>query len=651
MDVYYYYNPMRVKQIVRYPLDNLTITDFFYPNGQKREKTTVGPNWLKTYYTMDGSVMGTLEYKLNRDYLTPWNGTEFIFEYAASSEITDVVTLAQTYVNGKLTLQETKYANGTTKSKTVFNEGVRQNQISFDENGKVLARMEYKNYLPFNGTEITENKIALYDDGALVEETTFYPKTALPFVKKTETTEIYFDREGNTLGELRINFEGGYGKPVEGKRITLGYDGEISRIEIYENGKVNERTNFIKRLAGKDEYEIFKSISYFGFDGYNPTRELQFYSNGNKQSDIYFEGYDKVAGTYFNKQGIEMASYDYKRKDGTLYEFFGESDEVKLIETYREGVLQKAKRYDYGTGFNSSYGKIVPVLLEDIDINCCAVYYNREGEQIANLVYRNTIPWEGTTYDSSTREKFTISEGKKNGTYQKLDYASKILEEGKYKNNNREGLFSYYDYRGSLLKTENYSNDKLNGISVFYETDGAIISRMEYDKGQPIEGTVILNRYGAYNYVQETYSKGKITEKITFDSKGKTKTVYSEGKSPIVTSYFDGTDIKQLQYSIKDDYLDGEVIRYGQDGKVLHKALLDQGNFVSGTLFTTSYYDSKVLYAEVTKTDKGLTVLFRDAENAILFKGEEFIVPGGGSYYLDRLDVKTNYLTHQNLYR
>lgn len=648
VEVFYNYGPMRVRDINYYPFGNLLISERYYANGQAREKVTEEPNWSKTYFSEDGAQLGKIAYKYENERLRPYQGTEFTFDYGNYREVSPIIVTSRTYEDGKVIEEKSFYPSGKVNTKTAYADGRKELQVSYDEVGNEINKMVYKDYTPFDGTEILKDKKTTYKEGELVEEIKFYPNTDIVQSKKTKTEEVFFAKDGKELGRLQLEYSNRYAKPINGQRFTMDYkNGEVTSIEILKDGYVTNRTSYRKRQVGKDTYKTFRNIEEYDDRSYR-TRRMDFYSNGKLQSDVTFKNYKEVSGKYFDEIGNLLGTYDYEKQEGTLYEFFSESDEVKRMEVRENGKTTKLKVYDYGA--RADYGQINPVLVEDIDANCCASYYTKEGKPIAELTYNDGKPWSGQLYDKNQRTLYTIAEGIRNGTYKKLDYSQRVLEEGTFKNDKEDGVFTYFNYQGVLTKKEKYKNGLLDGTSFFYDASGKELSTMSYVNGKPMNGKRVMSSYrGEIQY--EIYRNGTLTEKQSYGTEGKTLTKYNDDKTTESIAYYKDSDKKKLQYQSADTYLNGKVTRYDKQGNPLHTAEFNKGNLESGTVLLNGYeVGSNIHYIKVTRDKDLMYAEFYDMEDNKVFAAEENIAFKGSAVFMKKLYVNTDYLTGSRLY-
>lgn len=651
VEVYYYYDPMRIKQIRYHPYERFLGETVFYKNGQVRTKFELKPGYKSTFYAKDGTILGSVTYTINNGYLKPENGTEFNFTYDSKNKVANVITSVRTFKSGKLQKSEVRYNDGTVKSLTNYLDGVKELQISYDESGEEIARMTYDNYYPLTGTELSKNKQTTYLEGALIKEINFYPETKLVFSEKTQEKETYYDKKGKVLGSLELEYQNKYGKPMDGKRYYVGYDTNISSIETYKDGYVIERTIFRARWTSSNDKVAFKRTEYFEDKSFKKLREVIYYDNGSKQSDIEYKGYDKTHGKFYNEKEELIGTYDYENKNGTLYEFFSESNVMRLMKEEENGRLTKLKRYDYGP--NRKQGEIKAVLVEEVDVTCCSKFYKKDGEIFAEAVYKEGEPWEGTMYDAVSRTKITIKDGKRNGAYRKFDYnQSIVLEEGQFVNDKKEGIFKTYNYTRELQSTETYLNDKLEGEASYYDKDGNKTSSLIYKNNQPFEGTKMMASGYNSKPTEETYKNGLKTQLIAYDETGKRVSKFKDGKVVQTIAYYKDSDKKRLSYNVENHYLDGEVIRYDENGKEQHRAVFKNSVLESGIVYITSRdtYDKKAAYIILNKQESKMSITIKGYEDEVLFFAEEHLSEGNWVKYIKKLNLYLNNLSAKSLY-
>lgn len=650
-EVFYYFYPMRIKQISYYPFGQYLGESFFYRNGQVRTKFEQKPIFKKSFYTPKGEDLGSLTYVLDNNYLKPNNGTEFRFAYSSNKDKEGLIVSTKTYKENKLQREEFYHANGQLQTLITYSDGKKENRISYSNNGEEIARMVYKDYYPFTGTELIGDKKTIYNEGELIQEINFYRNTDLVFSEKTLEKETYFDKEGNVLGKLFIEYQNKYGKPLNGKRFFPGYDIDISSVETYEDGYVIEKTSFHPKVVKDKKQIIFKRTDFYKSGTYQKLKEVAYYSNGSKQSEITFKSYNKIIGKFYNDKEALIGTYDYAKKDGVLYEFFYDSNEIQLVKEEKNGELITLKRYDYGA--YRSNDEINPVLIEDIDVSCCATTYLKNGDVFSKATFKDGMPWNGTVYDFGLREMITVKNGLKDGEYKKDSYGhSQILEEGQYVNNEKEGVFKTYDYLGKIQSTETYENDFLNGKAVYYNDKGEEISALVYKNNKPFEGKKIIDSGYHTEPTEETYNNGFLVEKVSFDDNGKNITKFENGKEIETIAYHKGSDKMRLKYTVDNFYINGEVIRYDENGKLQNKAIFKNNKLESGVVYISGSitYDNNVNYIILSKQTDKLTIKLIGHNDETIFFAKENLKEGHSVNYINKLGVYLDNITPKSLY-
>ncbi len=649
LEVSYYKIPMRPMQISYYTNGKAIGTTFYYCKDQVREEFNSEIGLSKTFYNPQGEVIGQMSYTYENNYLKPVDGKEYQFYTSYKEYKAELVKSIREYSAGKMTKEEKFYENQKLMSSTGYTDGAKDLQISYDEEGKEIARMVYNNWTPINGTEIIGDRKITYKDGKLVVEVNDYFNTDIVFSEKTSTKETYYAKDGTVLGVLNLKDDNGYPKAMNGDRFTIDYEGDISAIEHYENGFVIQRTSYRKRQIGDEQNATFKRVELYEPSGYKRTKEIKFYSNGKKQSEIGFEGYDKTTGIFYDMEEKVLGEYNFKTKEGTVYEFFGDSDQVKSMETRKDGEQIRLLRYDYGK--NAPYGQIIPVLVEDIDASCCASFYDREANLLGKVTFKGGKPWKGTYYDVKQRLSYTIEDGKRNGAYKKYDYDQSILEEGNFTNDKENGLFTYNDYDGELVKTEIYDNGQLNGKARYYDKEGELVSEMTYKEGIPFEGTRVVTKFNSRKPVTETYSGGMLVKRISYDDNGKRISSYVDGKETETTAFYNDTDKKRLTYTVKGTYLDGTVVSYDLEGKERYSAVFEKGKLKDGTVMLTSgNVRGNPEYMVLTREPDTLTVKLLGKSDKVLFTAKENLAFGTATVFMQSLNIYIDYIGPNRLY-
>ena len=646
IDVSYYYKPMRINAITDANALDYATGIYYYKNGQLRESYDE-KKISKTYYDTTGTPIGSIRFTHFDGKFKAEEGT-FISFYSSSNRLAGAIQVKRVYKGGELQFESYYYKDGTLKRELFYEGGDKVLQKSYDESAKEIAQITFDKWLPQNGSEITENRKVTYKDGKLIEELEFYPDSQDTFMKKLGDESTYYKRDGSILGTLNFK-EGSYGTPLKGTQYTLSREGEISYEQVFNNGYKTKSTYYRDRRVGDSITMRFKRIEEFAPDSYNRTREVTFYSNGEMQSDIRYKGYDKVSGLFYDERGTQIGAYDFKENEGTRYDFFTDADEVKKLEIIKDGVLIKLQEYTYGS--NSSYGAVNPVLIQDVDIDCCARFYSRDGDLIASATFKDRKPLEGTIYDIKNRERYTIKNGLRNGLYEVLDYNQTPIETGNFVAGKKEGAFKKITNRKVLLQEENYQNDLLHGLASYYDKDGMLLSQLEYRNGVPYDGVrVVRINYGGSDY-QETYKDGVLVKKEIFEKSGKRVITYKDKGEDRVTVYFKDSDKKRLVFSLEKGFVDGDVLSYTKDGAVEFKATFQKGKLLSGTVrIITRSMEQDISYVEFHQEDDKITLRYFNVKDEHVFTAEELLNRDTNYRYINKLGIYRSSIYGNMLY-
>ncbi|MEO0902421.1 MAG: hypothetical protein AAFY00_10510, partial [Bacteroidota bacterium] len=290
------------------------------------------------------------------------------------------------------------------------------------------------------------------------------------------------------------------------------------------------------------------------------------------------------------------------------------------------------------------------VLVEDIDVNSYARIYNRDGQLLSDLKYKDKKPFEGTFYDYKTREKFTFSEGKLNGTYEKLRYDEVSEIVGGYANNKKEGRFTHYDTYGKITHFINYSAGKREGEATYYDAMGKVVSTMIFKNDLPHDGKEILTTY--QGKTEKVYAKGILKSELKHLKTGSVLREFNGNDDDQVTVYHQESEVIKYSFALNRGVLNGPVIRNDAKGKEIHRATFASGKLESGTVWILPIYDYDKELEKVVciKTSDNTEIQYESKEGDIVFKVFEKTRPQASRRYMDRLDVRLDNVNYLDLY-
>ncbi|WP_299253490.1 hypothetical protein [uncultured Aquimarina sp.] len=638
--VYYYKNPLRVKKIVDHKYKGGRIKIGYYPNGVVRERFIDKPELKIEYYNLKGekiSTVGVGNPNKNWDFR---DGKRVQFYSDSEPEKMHLISFTEEFdEDGNVIYVEHFHENQQIKSKVFYENKSKKEAISFDEKGNQIAKIIFKNYAPFQGTLLENSRSKVYEQGKLIKEINFYPDITMPFSVFENKKAIFYNKKGDVLGEITSKLDD-YLSEEDGTKYFIDHKGRIIRTSTFAEGI----KTYEKEYRYFDKEENKTSIQERFYEGYDKIREVFYYHDEPKKRStrFYNKGYN-TREEFYDRTGKEIATYDYEQKNGSLFTYFYDTDIIEYYQEFNKGNLTKSKKYQkkYNRNTNESY---TYTLIEDLDIDTGATFYDKEGTVIAKLLFKDKKPYEGVGYDHKSRTYYTFKEGKKNGAYKKMRYSQKVLEEGFYINDLKEGVFITYDYNGNKSVVKNYKNDVLEGETIYYNAQGDVISSLVYKEDLPFQGKEILRDEEIW------YEQGLITKKIKTTDKKKIVTTYISENIQEVTEYAIGTKNKRYNYTVKNYKLHGMVVRYDDKGSVLHQATFDKGILKSGEVLIKENSYSLRDYTKllVTIKDNTLSLKCYNKNNEIILEVTEKANSYGEYTSIKKLGLNLNYIS-QNI--
>ncbi|MEM9361576.1 MAG: hypothetical protein AAGA43_03025 [Bacteroidota bacterium] len=629
--------------ITHYEKGKYLNTSYYDESGMLRVHFMRKPNYQTVFYDEKGTKLDSIQYRWKNGYLSPYQGKNYIGKkgYFSSKEME--FGGIQAYENG-FPIWEKKFNNGVLTSYTQYGDQNKKEKILYyDATGNVNDSLIYKSYVPWNGIEYANDYVRRYSKGKLTQEKQYYQDTQKVFKNRDGAIEIYYDLEGSEIGRLTLSKENYY-TPLNGKQFFKDSKGRLINIYEYKDEAKTKETNF---TYDYDTGLAYKEETFYDPSGYNYIKKVQYHSNGNKRSEISYKRYKEIEGVFYDTDGQQVSTYDYVNKNGTLFEYFYGMDAMSKMEKRNNGELERLLRYEqvYLQGRSKT-----EVLVEDIDVNSIARIYTREGELLSSLKYKNKMPYEGTFYDYKTRERFTFSEAKLNGKYEKLRYDQIPEVVGAYLNNKKEGQFNYYDSYGKVTHFINYSKDKREGEATYYDKLGKVISTMIFKNDFPYDGTEILSTY--QGKTEKVYIQGTLKSELKYLSTGNVLREYNQNADDLVTVYHPGSEVIKYNFALNRGSLNGPVVRNDAKGNEIHRAVFASGKLESGTVWMLPLYDYDKELEKVicTKTSDNIEIQYQSKEGEIVFKVFEKTRPQASRRYLDRLDIRTDNVNYLDLY-
>ena len=370
------------------------------------------------------------------------------------------------------------------KTYTIQNEKLNGPTNFYDDEGKVIATIDYKNDEPYNGTLIGKKEATMYKNGKIETETIYkdeYSKKESNISKK----KIYEDGILSKILDYSFKIEEKpqafyegilkNGKPFSGYFVT-DEDSEFKEIDFYENGmpKFQYSNNYLENMDNY-RYQSYNIKSTYKdgkiFDGVEYLlNNRQFISKNLKNGVLQSFDWDLFAENYFNRIHFELKNNtieisDLQAKKKALIKI----DQSKA--TVKKELLIDGKLVDSKS--NTSAGK---------KSSASMILYYQENEKIISKIHE------------TINEPIEPSEGD--------DLFYRVY-------------LSMTDYSASMQEIFNQLPDKIAGNKLFKEDkEDEIITALRTDvTGKPEIGVLITpTENNTYNL--KLYLNGKMLKNL-----------------------------------------------------------------------------------------------------------------------------------------
>lgn len=274
-------------------------------------------------------------------------------------------------------------------------------------------------YFP-NHLEVEEN----YRDDRLEGLTRYYTQDGLLKEEKNY-------KSGELNGEVKTYYH------------EEGQGGKVESIDVYRDGEKHGLSQRFS-LDGK----LLQSTSYE--KGVRRGPEKKFWDDG-KPNEFRNWKDDNTP------DGEQRRFYD----DGQLQEIWNEKSGERhgLATSYhKNGKVEKVTCYQNGKEFEG--------------LGAC------QGRPAGQPEVAETFSKEGTS-----RERYTIVNGQKNGPYSVHHSNGQLAETGTYRTGQVDGEIRAYDKKGHLQVVGNFQNGKRHGSEKRYSADGKLLKESVWEKG------------------------------------------------------------------------------------------------------------------------------------------------------------------------
>ncbi|WP_378174838.1 hypothetical protein [Aquimarina sp. SS2-1] len=342
-EVTYFKNPLRVKQIKILDDKGKQVIATYYPSGAVREQVKEGSIREISYLDPKGNILGTAG--VNGYDFDGWMysyGKQIRFYSDDNPEEMHLIEAIATYDReGNIIEANYFYKNQQLESKVIYENSLEKEIFYYNQNGKEIAKVVYKDQSPYQGTLIEDNTSTTYNQGNVVNKNTYYPDTKLVFRSFENEKAIYYDKNGNIIGEISYKSPKGV-KEKNGVEHYLNDEGKIVRTLKYDKNINTFDKEYIYQYKNDSV-----SIKERYFDGEYKLKDIVYYSNTNqKRSALYYKEGEKLREEFYNRKGKKIGEYNYHTKTGTLYKYFLNSDKLMSIEEVQMGKIIKKKVFE-----------------------------------------------------------------------------------------------------------------------------------------------------------------------------------------------------------------------------------------------------------------------------------------------------------------
>ncbi|WP_339700613.1 hypothetical protein [uncultured Marixanthomonas sp.] len=450
---------MRSNNIITYKDNVVTTATIYHPNTGLLFATL--KNAVITFYNPSGTKLGTLKVKLEpgRYYQhalengyspIPIEGTLYSVDYNQR------ISAVTEYRSGKI-IKKTTYDYEETYGKRK-EERFQETKI-YDEEEKLIKEIKYFS----NGNKRTE---FYYDQN----------------VDNSLQKGLFYNKKGEKLAEYDY-------KTKTGTKYKYFYRSDrIKAIVEKEYGEFIKQKTYQKvytKNARSHNIILREDIDFNG--------EAKFYSKEGKLiAEATFED-GEPTGTIYNLKKRQKIEVLKGVKNGVRIEY---EDDEKTIE--KKGFYRNGKKH--GTFINYLYGKKTSEINYKDDVKeGYSIYYDKEGNELSKLLYKEGEPYEGTKkpmYGSEMEYKQgrLVKQIKKRESYREvLIYPSE-----------NEINTTIYDLKENRLLTYSEKENQIQGKLTYYKNNAPYTTAI-FEDGKLIKGTVWVKVSGRYR--SSAYSK------------------------------------------------------------------------------------------------------------------------------------------------
>ncbi|MEN7551549.1 hypothetical protein AAG747_26775 [Rapidithrix thailandica] len=446
---------------------------------KSKAKFCVLENSTLTYYDLSGNILGSLVIKVAQDSYYP--------------ERLESGGYSTTPIEG--TLFEKDYQNRIVL-KALFEKGVKTQEITFDcvkESSQEAVKCFQKTEI-YNEKEQLVKQITYFSNGHKRSEITYKPGSG-------KRAGLFFDETGQQISEYDYSTKTGteykyFDNSDLIKEISQRENGVFVKQKIYQ--KIYDK-QFSQKIVLREEIDFNGEAEFYSKQGELIAKAT--FVEGKATGSVYeYKSHRKVEVN----NGVKNGNYiQFERDEKTIKEkgYYLNDEKHGTFTIYRDGIKKKEESYEAG------------------DKEGYFINYDKKGNEISRLLYKNNKPYEGKEI-----QKGGIQYKEKVYKAGKLISIVKLLEKHKI-----ETLFSshntskttIYDNKNQKLLSYHKTDNQLDGEVIYYQKNKPKYTALITD-GVLNEGDVFVKPDGYYK--EEMYSKLSKKDNIlaieTYNKKG-----------------------------------------------------------------------------------------------------------------------------------
>ncbi|OSZ78674.1 hypothetical protein CAP35_10615 [Chitinophagaceae bacterium IBVUCB1] len=325
---------------------------------------------------------------------------------------------------------------------------------------------------------------------------------------------------------------------------------------------------------------------------------------------VFREGHTKLYSNYYLT--AEGKFNNNGEKDGAWL-YYHPSGNIRLTETYKNGVIQGEAREYYKNGFlkevrkynnageqteeleytNNGILSVKTTVLPDKTNEVILYHLNGNVKAVLKVEDKSLMDGKYKWYHSNGRieQEVNISDGKKTGEYKEYYESGKLKEEGIYRKGDRDGIYTTYYENGKKETELNYKAGKADGVYTSYNEQGQVTEKTTFKDGKRNGADITFSKEREYYIIDY-----KNSQPVGYTFKGVDGKEIKEASAQLQSLkryYADGS--LQADLPLKNGDVHGQAKYYFNTGS-LRQVINFENDLRQGT--TIEYYKTGKKYIE-----------------------------------------------------